>query len=1269
MTLFSWLKRRTRATGVVAPADDDPRPGRLDVRGEGAVGSGRDMVGNAIGPHSTVTYIQQLVQQFGTVDADDVPLEPADVEAAVSDYATQVRRLYGRLDLEVLIPTGEGDNHPPVELREVFVPPLLRADPPQPDLPPELHKRLIASGELPPEEDLPPGVKKDSLERLRQAYLDRPPAPLLDVVTDPPSKRLVLLGDPGAGKSTLGRYLALGLTSTTPPKPLAALAGWLPLVVELRKYAEAQWRDRTFEDFLDHLHRMERMSVPRGVLEACLQGGRVLMIFDGLDELFDPAVREEVCRRIVGFSGHYENVRIVVTSRVIGYKAAVLDGAGFEHYMIQDLTEQQIGQFAKRWYDTVCQDDPARSGRLCKRITAAVAHSRPVRELAGNPLLLTILAVIGRRQELPRDRQGVYEHAVSVLIARWDQETKHLKPTQDVEALRYLDDKDRYDLLRLLARRMQDGEGGIAGNHIHGPELEATFQRYLQEILGLPMAEALAAAREMKRQFQERNFILSRFGGEVYGFVHRAFLEYLAATDIAHRYAAREWNEEELIDQVFVRRAPDPNWHEVLLLLVGLIEEIRAEDAARAIDALLALHKRSGAPAVGTLVLAVRALAEIRKIGRFGPQSKAVVDCLINSLEDAVQPVGDVAAALPALSTFSPHWIGRPRYLRWFHIRGQFDVGGATAAELACTLYHEPETPALLARHAWHGETRSAALRLLADRWADRPHTHSLILDRAVEDPDTDVRATALSVLTEHWAAEPDTRSFIRNRVVDDSSDEVRAAALRTLVEAWPDAEAGSLLRELLDGDSDAAVPHTALRLLTEHGTADADLDSLVHAAAVQSGAGEMRALALRFLADHRANRPDTYALMADRVTEDPEDDVRGIAVGYLAEHARDRADTYGRVHDRAVNDQDWVTRDDALEYLFEYWPDRPETRALMYERAVEDDHYYPRRTALTFVTTRWLQEPGTRELVVARAVKDSDDSVRSSALDLLATHWPEDPRTYEIVRDRAANDEAMFVQERALGLLTQHWPDQPDTLSLVRAACVDGSAEYPRGSIMRLLAQRYRDAPGTHQLILRQAVDGSTSGNRNTALSLLAERWRDEPDTHRLILDRATNDDGAPVRRAALALLAEHWRQAPDTHPLILRSATDDPHEDVRRLAMDLLNDHWSTEPGFAELVRERACHDPSPELRRPALQWCAWEEPTDSTVGLVRDRLTNDASPQVRIAAARILAFAWPGHSGTITLLAERARSDHDEEARQEAARALQAAEALVPIQDRLP
>jgi len=46
----------------------------------------------------------------------------------------------------------------------------------------------------------------------------------------------------------------------------------------------------------------------------------VLMLFDGLDEVFDPGKREDVITDIHRFTNEYPDVQVIVTSRVIGYK-------------------------------------------------------------------------------------------------------------------------------------------------------------------------------------------------------------------------------------------------------------------------------------------------------------------------------------------------------------------------------------------------------------------------------------------------------------------------------------------------------------------------------------------------------------------------------------------------------------------------------------------------------------------------------------------------------------------------------------------------------------------------------------------------------------------------------------------------------------------------------------------------------------------------------------------------------------------------------------
>ncbi|MEA2202977.1 MAG: hypothetical protein QOI89_3690, partial [Solirubrobacteraceae bacterium] len=238
-----------------------------------------------------------------------VMIELASTSVARRDYVARMRAHYGQVDLEVLTPLTEQGEHPPMRLREVFVAQAVRADPPPMELPRELMRRLIEAGEL-GRDDLPEGVDRDVLAKIRQAYQQVPARPVLQVLAEPDQHRLVLLGDPGAGKSTLARYLALTLTDTSVEGPLAALAGWLPLLVELRTYADARWHDCTFLDLIDHLHTTEGLGLPKSLLDTFLrQDGRAVVIFDGLDELFDPQRRETVARQIAGFAARYPRAR------------------------------------------------------------------------------------------------------------------------------------------------------------------------------------------------------------------------------------------------------------------------------------------------------------------------------------------------------------------------------------------------------------------------------------------------------------------------------------------------------------------------------------------------------------------------------------------------------------------------------------------------------------------------------------------------------------------------------------------------------------------------------------------------------------------------------------------------------------------------------------------------------------------------------------------------------------------------------------------------
>jgi hypothetical protein len=181
--------------------------------------------------------------------------EPPGVGLAESrvEYLARLGQRYRRVDLEVLTPLGERGEHPQMLLGRVFVPQVVRVDPPPVELPRELWRQLAEAGEL-DERDLPAGIDRELLERARKAYQERPARPVLDVVAGLEGRRLVLLGDPGAGKSTLARYLMLTLAGQTgsegPESSLTGTRRVLPLLVELRTFASEQWRDGTFLDLV-----------------------------------------------------------------------------------------------------------------------------------------------------------------------------------------------------------------------------------------------------------------------------------------------------------------------------------------------------------------------------------------------------------------------------------------------------------------------------------------------------------------------------------------------------------------------------------------------------------------------------------------------------------------------------------------------------------------------------------------------------------------------------------------------------------------------------------------------------------------------------------------------------------------------------------------------------------------------------------------------------------------------------------------------------------
>ncbi|MFJ4748947.1 HEAT repeat domain-containing protein [Streptomyces albogriseolus] len=1000
----------------------------------------------------------------------------ADADRALATYARRVRETYGSLDLEVLTPDNDQSTQPSVELREVFVVPTVRADPPPVELSRELMGQLLKGEELAADGKLPPGLDLELLDSLVEAYRQQPADDVLDVLAREKGQRVVLLGDPGAGKSTLAHYLALALTGGLGPDgALAGLAGRIPLIVELRHYAQPAWRQQTFAEFLAHLWTTEGMGLPLPLLGRLLDEGRVLLVFDGLDEIFDPKFRAETARRIAGFAAHHQRCRVIVTSRVIGYQRQTLDGAGFAHYMIQDLDTPRIHEFARRWYETACPGQPALTEQLLTRLKEAIAHSRSVRELAGNPLLLTILAILGRRQTLPRDRHGVYQHAVTVLVARWDRDAKHLTAPLSgpvAEALDLLGQTERLEMLRLLARRMQEGSGGISGNYVPEADIEDVFRQYLQ-LCDVRPDVARRAARAMVQQLRERNFILARYGGGAWGFVHRTFLEYLAAADIVHRYEhEREWTPEALVSEVLVPRAEDATWHEVILLLAG---QLREHDTGTLVDSLV--RPSSFTDRKERLVLALRVLAEVKKIGALSTQSIAVVDGITQYLgaEGEINWLFEMPSfpgrVIPSLASFGENWAGRDRYLTWFHVWGQF-IESPVPALLAGALHRGFPAVVAYARFAHSASAREGAVTVLGERWPTNATVIEVIRASAVHD-DVRVRVAALEALSTRLVEDDRTaevRRFLQDRAVSDPNPGARTAALESLAHHHTDHENCAEVRQFLQSravrDPAPGARNEALSSLTRCYPDDETVRFLRRREredvfdAVRATAKTLQAEMLQEPIEEVGEAP---ALLPARHLADTAPDVT-TSEDELHAVGRAMAAWRSRRYDELTNLLT-LGRLGVSKTLSQWLRSHPEDLRLLIRDArrfaPRSPHIASERVAHTAVRAiACSTDAEARDFFVDQLRSPSDVHMRSAALRVLSDSWGGDPAASAALLESAERGPDSELREMAFTALIEHCAHLPETRELLYRCVSTAPDSVVRDRALHWMAQWWTDHP-----------------------------------------------------------------------------------------------------------------------------------------------------------------------------------------------------------------
>ncbi len=428
--------------------------------------------------------------------------------------------------------------------------------------------------------------------------------------------RLVVLGDPGSGKTTLLRYLALTFArdmlgeATLVAERLQLDERRLPILLPLRdfaRYLETHHPDSSTDgpklllDYLRTYFANQDIPLPERFFADRLQQGACAVLLDGVDEVAAFATRRRVSRIIERFTIAYPDNRYVVTSRVVGYTGAARLGEGYAVTTVRDFTRADIERFVVHWNHAVevslaGGETPAvlrQSRRQTESLLKAIDGNERVRELAVNPLLLTVIALVQRSQtQLPERRTELYEEAIKVLLGKWDEE-KGLSSTAVLQGLE-LDAGDRRSLLEPLALWMMEQHA----REIEADELRRQLGQRFYEMTG-DRRQASKAVDTFLRMINERSGLLAERGQGVYAFSHLTFQEHLAARAVADRADYIAYT---------LARLGDSWWREVVLLEAGFLS-MQGKQRVTALIRAMMDHEEEPEP-YHNLVLAAEALRD-----------------------------------------------------------------------------------------------------------------------------------------------------------------------------------------------------------------------------------------------------------------------------------------------------------------------------------------------------------------------------------------------------------------------------------------------------------------------------------------------------------------------------------------------------------------------------------------------------------------------------------------------------------------------------------
>ena len=240
------------------------------------------------------------------------------------------------------------------------------------------------------------------------------------------ASKLVILGKPGAGKTTFLKHLAMSWCNGQ------FQPGLIAVFIEFRRIRDQNWtlvdaigKELGIESWeqIDKLLQNRNLSAEekekekakecREQVKALLKQGKLLMLVDGLDEVPTSDLRRNVQNQLQDIVENYPQSRLILTCRTQIIESIPI---GCTLVEVADFSLEQVKQFVQKWFKASGHAD-AEALKCWKTFDNEVDKNPALKELTVTPVLLSLMCLVFQDEgEIPMKSIWLYEKGIKLLL-------------------------------------------------------------------------------------------------------------------------------------------------------------------------------------------------------------------------------------------------------------------------------------------------------------------------------------------------------------------------------------------------------------------------------------------------------------------------------------------------------------------------------------------------------------------------------------------------------------------------------------------------------------------------------------------------------------------------------------------------------------------------------------------------------------------------------------------------------------------------------------